>query len=162
MFKNTGVFTMACDTWHVCPTANQTLIEFCMHFTSENKEHLCKLTSSQVGFHSANAAISKATKPTNIASSLPVPLAVLIPPAPPTTAAIVTNNKLHMYYCWTHGLGFNHNHMSTTCSKPAKATTLLPQSRTCMEATTPSCQTIATPNRNEDGGSRQQQHNHLN
>jgi len=24
-----------------------------------------------------------------------------------------------MYYCWTHGLGFNHNHMSATCSKPA-------------------------------------------
>jgi len=37
MFKNTGVFTMACDTWHVCPAANQTLIKFCMHFTSETK-----------------------------------------------------------------------------------------------------------------------------
>jgi len=120
MFKNTGVFTMACDTWHVCPAANQMLIEFCMHFTSENKECLCKLTTRQVGFHSTNATISKATKTTNIASSPPVPLAVSVPPATPTTVAVVTNDRLHMYYCWTHGLSFNCNHTSATCSKPAK------------------------------------------
>jgi len=153
---------MACDTWHIRLTADQMLIEFCTHFTSENKELLYKLTTSQAGFHSANAAISKATKPNTIAASLPVPLGVPILPVTPTPVAVVTNNRLHMYYCWTHSLGFNCNHTSTTCSKPAKATTLLPQSRTCMEATTPSCPTVAAPNWNEDGGSQQQQHNHLN
>jgi len=110
---------MACDTWHIRLTADQMLIEFCTHFTSENKELLYKLTTSQAGFHSANAAISKATKPNTIAASLPVPLGVPILPVTPTPVAVVTNNRLHMYYCWTHSLGFNCNHTSTTCSKPA-------------------------------------------
>jgi len=115
MFKNTGVFSTA----YVKPATNQMLPKFHTHFTTKNKEHLRKLTTSQVGFHSTNAAISKSAKPSTIAASLPVPPVVPILLATPTTAAVVTNDGLHMFYCWTHGLGFNCNHTSTTCSKPS-------------------------------------------
>jgi len=46
-----------------------------------------------------------------LANALPVQ------PAPPT--AITTNNGISMYYCWTHGLGFNRTHTSATCSNLA-------------------------------------------
>jgi len=37
MFEATGIFTMACDMWHIKPLTNQTLIEFCEHFTNKIK-----------------------------------------------------------------------------------------------------------------------------
>jgi len=125
MFKNTSVFTMACDTWHICPVATQTLDDICAYFTSKNKEQLHKLTMSQVGFHSANAAntVSNAAsrtlgKTTTIAPPL-MPSPTPSPSALPMPLPIITNDGIHMYYCWTHGLGFNHNHTSATCSNPA-------------------------------------------
>jgi len=105
-----GVFTMACAMWHVHPIANKTICEFVAYFTAKNKECLRKLTTSQTGFHSANAAMIAAPKPLP-ANALPVQL------APPTTITI--NNGISMYYCWIDGLGFNCTHMSTTCSNPA-------------------------------------------
>jgi len=48
MFEMTSVFTTACDMWQVKLVANQMLIEFCQHFTNENKECLLKLTASQL------------------------------------------------------------------------------------------------------------------
>jgi len=48
----------------------------------------------------------------------PQPATPTIPPAP--SGAITTNNGLNMYYCWTHGLGFNHTQTSSTCSNPAE------------------------------------------
>jgi len=32
---------------------------------------------------------------------------------------ITANDGTQVFYCWTHGLGFNKNHTSATCSKPA-------------------------------------------
>jgi len=34
--------------------------------------------------------------------------------------AITTNDGLQMYYCWTHGLGFNQTHTSASCSNPTE------------------------------------------
>jgi len=49
MFGNIGVFSMACDTWHIKPTANQMLTKFCLHFTSKNKERLHKFDHQPSG-----------------------------------------------------------------------------------------------------------------
>jgi len=113
LFESTGAFTTACDMWRTCPAANKTFPEFCVYFTAENKDRLCKLTTSQAGFHGVNAAIavgtaspSGATKPATTAST-------------PRTATVTTNDGSSMYYCWTHGLGFNKTHTSATCSNPA-------------------------------------------
>jgi len=48
MFEATGVFTTACNMWHVRLPSNQTLVEFRQHFTTKNKECTCKLTTSQL------------------------------------------------------------------------------------------------------------------
>jgi len=113
LFESTGVFTTACDMWHTRPAANKTFPELCVYFTAENKDRLRKLTTSQAGFHGTNAAIavgttspSAAAKPATIVSS-------------PRTASVTTNDGSSMYYCWTHGLGFNKTHTSATCSNPA-------------------------------------------
>ena len=33
---------------------------------------------------------------------------------------VTANDGTQVYYCWMHGLGFNKNHTSTTCSNPAE------------------------------------------
>jgi len=124
--------------------ANQTLIEFCKHFTNENKEHPCKLTTAQLGYHSANITMAVAQLSLNsvpaahsanaaIATSmttLPAPM----PRAPSGTPYAITDDGIHMFYCWTHGLGFNHTHTSATCAnaadghcKTATATNMMPR-----------------------------------
>jgi len=80
LYELTGVFTTA-----ICHVANQQmLIEFCLHFTSKNKECLHKLISSQAGFHSANVAFIKSLA-TNWPPQTAAPLLAPTPPAPNTT-----------------------------------------------------------------------------
>jgi len=90
--------------------ANKTIPELVTYFTAKNKERLRKLTVGPNVFHTAAAAMSTTTKQTP-------------PPAPPSQpvppATITTNDGLTMYYCWTHGLGFNCTHTSAMCSNPA-------------------------------------------
>jgi len=120
MFEATGMFTMACDTWCIRPLATQTLIEFREHFTSENKEQLRKLTMSQVSFHSAHAAFLKMPIMPVVAMPKPMGMAPNVPVQSAGMQPIITNDGLNMYYCWMHGLGFNRNHTSGTCSNPAE------------------------------------------
>jgi len=130
LLESTGMFTTAFDTWCVCPIANQMLIKFCLHFTSKNKECLHKLTTGQLGYHSANAAIVRHISATQVPHVTPVPQ-VMVPPAvaaqvslgptiPMPACAITTDDGLQMYYCWMHGLGFNQTHTSTSCSNLAE------------------------------------------
>ena len=130
MFEATGVFTTACDMWRIKPAANQTLIEFREHFTNENKERLRKLTTSQLGFHSANvttavAQLNLADTPTEHSANAAIGTWPKPPPTPMSrvprtpTPHVVTDDGVHMFYCWTHGLGFNPTHTSATCDKPA-------------------------------------------
>jgi len=130
LFESTGVFTTACDTWRVRPIANQTLIEFRMHFTDKNKERLRKLTVVQLGYHSANAAVNITQNHTSYEPTLHCADATsTIRPAPMTTPAprpqsigtlhVITDDGVQMFYCWTHGLGFNRTHTSATCANPA-------------------------------------------
>jgi len=130
MFEAMGVFTMACDMWRIKPMANQTLVEFCKHFTNENKEQLRKLTTSQLGFHSTNIAtagaqLNLAEAPTKHSANTPISMQPSPLPTPMSctpctlTPHVVTDDGVHMFYCWTHGLGFNPMHTSATCDKPA-------------------------------------------
>jgi len=138
LFESTGVFPLACDLWRNRAVANRTLREFRIFFTAENKERLCKLTTTTSGFHSANTAaqVPPPPPPSDTAAAAPrAPTKVkpTVPPMPytastpakpnpapvPATPAITTNDGLTMYYCWTHGLGLNRTHTSATCSNPA-------------------------------------------
>jgi len=111
LFESTGMFTLACDMWCLKPTTNKTYTEFRDFFTTENKERLRKtITSATSGFHSANAATTAPVRPPAAPATAP--------PMTPTGSAIA-NDGTHVFYCWTHGLGFNQNHTSATCSKPA-------------------------------------------
>ena len=130
MFETTGVFTTACDTWRIKPVANQTLIEFRQHFTDENKERLRKLTVAQLGYHSANATATLAQLNINDEPTLHSANAASIvrttqPPLPiprisnNATPHVITDDGIQMFYCWTHGLGFNRTHTSATCANPS-------------------------------------------
>jgi len=130
MFETTSMFTTACDTWRVKPVANQTLIEFCQHFTDENKEHLHKLMAAQLRYHGTNLAVrlthhnlidTQIEHSANAAiGTQPSPLPTPMLQNPNTlTAHVVTDNGVHMmFYCWTHGLGFNCMHTSVMCTNP--------------------------------------------
>jgi len=57
MFKDTRVFTTACDMWRVCqPEAEKTFPNFHTHFAHENEECLQSLTATNAGYHRANVA----------------------------------------------------------------------------------------------------------
>jgi len=111
LFESSGVFPHACETWVARPANQRTYAEFQTTFTNANKERLCCLTTGQAGFHSANAATTPPAHPT-LATS---------PPSPSVASGMATaNDGTQVYYCWTHGLGFNKNHTSATCSNPAE------------------------------------------
>lgn len=120
MFEKTGVFTTACDTWRVKPTADKTLPNFREHFTTENQERLRKLTAAQAGFHGANAATPAPATPSEMPPPVPAPDAVANNTATTPTAQVITNDGVRMYYCWTHGLGTNSNHTSASCQRKAE------------------------------------------
>jgi len=130
MFERIGVFTTVCDTWHVKPVANHTLIEFCQHFTNENKECLHKLMVAQLGYHSANAGvditqITISDGLTMHSANAVSTMQTILPPTPMpcipsnTVLHFLTDDCVQMFYCWTHGLSFNCTHTSAMCANPA-------------------------------------------
>jgi hypothetical protein len=108
VFERTGVFTTACEKWRDKPDVDWTTANFQTHFNLANKERIRQLTARQAGYHGANSAIVPVITP---------------PPAIDHIAAAITNtitsSNTKMYYCWTHGLGLNANHDSTTCQRKA-------------------------------------------
>jgi hypothetical protein len=113
MFEKTGVFTYACDTWNRRELATQTLANFVVHFNTENKDRLRKLTALQAGYHSAHLATPETPPP-----------ATIVPPSPAVAnvarqaPVVITNDNVRMYYCWSHGLGTNPIHTSARCTHP--------------------------------------------
>jgi hypothetical protein len=105
--ESTGVFTDACDRWRDRDNFTKTIDNLRVFFTKENKNRLRKLTAAQGGFHGANAAAGAIpTKP---------------PPTPPATlkgtpAKVIVGDQV-MYYCWSHGLGWNPEHTSASCKR---------------------------------------------
>ena len=98
MFEKEQLFTMYCDTWRDMEIEERTLPKFKIHFEKANKGRLRKLTADRAGYHgAANAAIDNNDN---------------------NNGRIQVNGGCNMYYCWTHGLGKNRSHTSTTCTNP--------------------------------------------
>ena len=89
--ENSGVFAHAVRTWREKPAAQQTLANIKLHFNTANKERIRLLSTSDAGYHTAALA------------QQPVP-------TPPTLQTPKT-----LFYCWSHGLGPNGRHTSSTC-----------------------------------------------
>ncbi len=120
MFKDTGVFTTACDMWRVCPEAEKTFPNFCTHFTHKSEERIQSLTATNAGYHGANAA-SSTMYSANAITIVPTQQQQPKHQTQQQTNSvphITTNDSTIMYYCWTHGLGLNSNHTSANCQHP--------------------------------------------
>ena len=115
--ESTGVFDSALHDWHIKNEANKMLDNFKFHFNSENEEWLHKLTAQMASYHGAHTAVETPTTTTtgsNIASGARV-VSTPINSGPPQHG-IHLNNNVTMYSCWSHGLGKNPAHTSTTCN----------------------------------------------
>jgi hypothetical protein len=108
--ETTGVFSDACDRWRDLDDITKTLTSFRTFFNKENKNRLRKLTAKQAGFHGANAATNPIDRPT---------IPDKPPPTKPPTAGVVVDDT-RMFYCWSHGLGWNPLHTSALCNNPTE------------------------------------------
>ena len=124
----TGVFTDACDKWRDLPSFGKTFDSFRTFFEKENRTRLRKLTARQGGFHGANAATNNAAN------------------NPPANGAITVDDT-KMYYCWTHGLGWNPQHTSALCSRKGEGHQDTATARNLQGG----CNTIMVPRRRPDG-----------
>ena len=115
--ESTGVFDSALHDWHIKNEADKMLDNFKFHFNSENEERLCKLTAQTAGYHGAHTA---AETPATTTTDSNVTSGARVVPTPintgPPQHGIHLNNNVTMYYCWSHGLGKNPAHTSTTCN----------------------------------------------
>jgi hypothetical protein len=96
----TSMFDSLCSKWHGCPITKQTLDQFRMDFTHAWKECNCKMTAKSTSYHQANSAVTTKEKISGEKDSKKPDVCI---------------STMEMYYCWLHGLGFNSNHMSSTC-----------------------------------------------
>ena len=102
-FRKSGVFGAAIHEWAQKATNQQTLTNLRTHFLAANKERLENNDTTASIFGTANLATE-------------VALAAVRNAANANAGAPVT---MEMFYCWTHGLGYNPEHTSATCSRPA-------------------------------------------
>jgi hypothetical protein len=105
VFEQTGVFPRACEAWREKDIGDQTVDNLKIHFARYNEERVRTLTAKQAGYH------IKTVPPSPVETANAVS---------PDVAHIVTDNLVKMFYCWTHGLGTNPNHCSSTCKKKAE------------------------------------------
>ena len=115
VFEKTGVFPRACEAWREKELVEQTVANLQEHFTRYNEERMRVLTAKQAGYHapaspSANLAANTTSPSANIATNTA---------STPDTPHVVMGNGVKMFYCWTHGLGTNPKHSSSTCKKKA-------------------------------------------
>lgn len=103
----TGVFTFALDNWRLKDDATKTMETFQEHFTKENMERLHQLTAKTGGYHGAHNA-----------ELVPAPSAALLATPTGAPAHVILPSGVHMYYCWSHGLGINKDHTSASCNFP--------------------------------------------
>jgi hypothetical protein len=106
-FEKVGLMQTATEAWRNLPRNDQTWDRFKAHFNRAEEARARLLTAKTGGYHGANAAkeAPAPTTPTKIA-----------PTQPPNAKA---NNNVFVYYCWTHGVGFNKAHTSATCTRKA-------------------------------------------
>jgi hypothetical protein len=96
VLQGSGVLDYACQKWDDKPDADKTLVLMKIHFRSYNIKRLAETaTAADMNLGAAHAARQ--------------------PPAPPQEGS----QRLE-HYCWTHGLGRDSRHTSTTCTHPAE------------------------------------------
>jgi hypothetical protein len=127
IFEKNGVLGAVTEKWWDRPDDQWTFINFKAHFEKGNKERIPKLTAKAAGYHGANAATTKShssnnTIPTTISTNANSQneTAAAATSLTPNTLSICTNNKVNMYYFWSHGLGKNWVHTSATCNNKYK------------------------------------------
>jgi hypothetical protein len=101
--KNTGVFIEPCSYWCKCPAGEQILTNFVFDFTHAWKErdHCIIAKTARYQALLTTRADEKENKS---------------PPALPCKKKPdVVIDTVEMFYCWSHGLGFNPKHTSHTC-----------------------------------------------
>ena len=102
--NNTGVFIGPCANWRKCPVAEQTLMNFTSDFMHAWKERGCLISAKSAGYQAllvTHADNKKNDKPANLSSNKDKLDVLLV-------------DSVKMYYCWSHGLGFNPIHNSQT------------------------------------------------
>jgi hypothetical protein len=109
VFETTGVFPRACEAWREKDNTTQTMDGLRDHFTRYNEERVRNLTAKQAGYHLVSTPNTPSTGPTETANAATTSSSEL--------PHITTNNMVKMFYCWTHGLGTNPKHCSSTCKK---------------------------------------------
>ena len=101
--ETSGVFTDALKEWRRKPGVDHNWDNLLTHFNAADKERRRSLTTSgTLGF--ANKATHKVEE--EYKENIP----------PKTGHGPATAKATTMFYCWTHGLGPNPNHTSSTCS----------------------------------------------
>jgi hypothetical protein len=100
IIEKSGLLATAVADWRKRSPPDMTLDNFKGDFTHANTERIRTLTVGNTG-HSANAAIT--------------PNAASTPPVSAGTPFVSTAGT-KMYYCWSHGLGTNATHCSSTCN----------------------------------------------
>jgi hypothetical protein len=111
--KNTGVLIEPCSDWHKLPAGEQSLANFVFDFTHAWKEHDHCIVATTAGYQ-ALLTTHTDDKENNFPSALP--------------SKNKPNNVIdtvEMFYCWSHGLGFNLKHTSHTCNTKRMATKMM-------------------------------------
>lgn len=102
--EKTGVFTDALRDWRKRPIEDGTMANFLSDFREAERERIrLSTTIKGAGYHH-NASMASKTAPQMAATT--------------TQNPNPRGNTLH--YCWTHGLGTNSSHESSTCKTPAE------------------------------------------
>jgi hypothetical protein len=94
VIEKSGAFNEPCSNWRKRPEADQTMANFHADMDHTWKEHNRHMKSSDAGYHQALVANANNT----------------------TRTPDVLVDTVPMYYCWSHGLGFNEKHDSKTCN----------------------------------------------
>jgi hypothetical protein len=97
---NTGVFLEPCADWRKHHLAEQTLANFTADFTHAWKEHNRRISAKAARYQAL--LTTKEEDKENISPDM-------------SSKPDVNIDGIKMYYCWSHGLGFNSNHTSCTC-----------------------------------------------
>jgi hypothetical protein len=102
--ENTGVFVDACSAWRKRTAAQQTLDNFQADFKHAAKERNRSIKAKSAGYQALLTTKEKENVPPLVSSDH-------------NPKADVIVDGVEMFYCWSHGLGFNPKHTSCTCEK---------------------------------------------
>jgi hypothetical protein len=138
VIEKTGIFDDYARRWRERPEADQTYVEFEHFFEAADEERHRRLTAQDGGFHGAHA--SQMLSPVLASLNIPPPAAAPTPLPPPANFALAATpitstpsprtqpapsspstpaGGIQLFYCWTHGMGKNHAHTSSTCQRKA-------------------------------------------